>query len=85
MNKPPVYDDYEIHAIDRHGNNLTGESEEFIKLHAHTWSVFGHLPTGGIDCIADFYYKESAFTYHYVLKKTVPDSHNPIGEFMAKK
>jgi len=65
--KAPEYDGYEIHAIDGDGNNLTGESEEYIDENVDTWSIFGNLPKGGIDCIADFYYKGYAFDYYEYL------------------
>jgi len=67
MGKAPKYDAYEIHAIDGDGNNLTGDDADWIEANAHTWSIFGHLPEGGIDCIADFYYKGYAFDYYNYL------------------
>lgn len=63
------FDNYEVHPIDKDGNNLTGEGPGYVESEVHTWSVFGHMIEGGIECIADFYDKNRAFEYYEALMK----------------
>lgn len=78
MDNAPKYDNYEVHPIDTEGNNLTGDGPGYIESQVHTWSVFGHLPQGGIDCIADFHYKEPAFDYYEFLMEKLKKELNFI-------
>ena len=48
------FDDYEIHpCIELHENGHTWV-EQCEEHEAQMWSVFGHIPNGGVECIGDF-------------------------------
>lgn len=70
MQTEKKYDNYEIHpvvALDK-DNNPTRDEAKIVAYDQcaeddpdlFMWSVYGHLPTGGIECIADCASKEAA-------------------------
>ncbi len=69
-NLPARFDDYEIHGMKRL-NDISGQEEEPVGKvianceqvaddDAEFWSLFGHFPGQGLDCIGDFATREHA-------------------------
>ena len=59
---PARFDDYEIHGIrkiDENDRHLSYH-EQVPDDEAEFWSLFGHIPDGGVDCIGDFATREHA-------------------------
>lgn len=56
QNLPTPYDDYEISGVREydHGCEQVGDVE------AEFWSLYGHIPGAGLDCIGDFKTREHA-------------------------
>ena len=64
------FDDYEIHGMKRLSGCLGSEQEpvgrvidncEQVSEHdAEFWSLFGHIPGQGVDCVGDFATREHA-------------------------
>ncbi len=62
---PTPFDDYEIHGVKRfdavpgqeqepQGKVIAGHYEQVDDADADFWSLFGHIPGQGLDCIGDF-------------------------------
>jgi hypothetical protein len=54
------FDDYEIHGMRRFGKGRSKHSEQVPDDEAQFWSLFGHIPGQGLDCIGDFATREHA-------------------------
>jgi hypothetical protein len=62
--QPTPFDAYEIHGIkeyDESGNVWCGQVADD---EADYWSLFGHIPGQGLDCIGDFKTREHAEEIH---------------------
>jgi hypothetical protein len=67
---PTPFDDYEIHGMTRltdipgqeeePAGRLIDNCEQVSDNDAEFWSLFGHIPGQGIDCIGDFATREHA-------------------------
>jgi hypothetical protein len=51
---PTRFDDYEIHGIFDFAEDGRKFSEHVPDDEAQYWSMFGHIPGRGIECIGDF-------------------------------
>jgi hypothetical protein len=67
---PTPFDDYEIHGVRRidaisgqeesKGQVIAGHYDQVDDSEAEFWSLFGHIPGQGLDCIGDFTSRELA-------------------------
>jgi hypothetical protein len=56
-----IYDAFELHPIALYADcDGTHEDRASNPATADYWSLFGHLPTGGVECLADFKTSEAA-------------------------
>jgi hypothetical protein len=64
LNPPPStvtpFDRYEIHGVRRYGRGKSSYCEQVPDAKAKFWSVYGHIPGQGVDCIGDFKTREHA-------------------------
>lgn len=51
---PTPFDDYEIHGVKEFRENGMKWCEQVDDSEAEFWSLYGHIPGGGLDCIGDF-------------------------------
>lgn len=55
------YDAFEVHPVAEYtGKDGQTYCEVCEESEAHFWSVYGHLPEGGIECLADYRTREFA-------------------------
>jgi len=52
--RPIPFDDYEIHGVKRFSEQGGSWCEQVADSDAAFWSLYGHIPSGGLDCIGDF-------------------------------
>jgi hypothetical protein len=57
---PTPFDAYEIHGIKAYGRGSRRFCEQVDDAEAEFWSLFGHIPGQGLDCIGDFATREHA-------------------------
>jgi hypothetical protein len=57
---PTRFDDYEIHGVKAYGKGRRRYCEQVDDPEADYWSIFGHIPGQGLDCIGDFATREHA-------------------------
>ena len=68
---PARFDDYEIHGVKRfdadpgpdaepQGKAIARHEEQVDDFDAEYWSLFGHIPGQGLDCIGDYATREHA-------------------------
>lgn len=55
----PKFNEYEVHPVIEYEQGHFETTDEDDPNIAY-WSVYGHLPEGGIDCIADCIYRKDA-------------------------
>jgi hypothetical protein len=55
-----TFDDYEIHGVKEVHECGKKWCEQVEDAQAEFWSLFGHIPGRGIDCIGDFKTREHA-------------------------
>lgn len=48
------FDDFEIHGVREFGRDNHRHCEQVPDTDAQYWSLFGHIPDQGLDCIGDF-------------------------------
>jgi hypothetical protein len=58
--QPTRFDDFEIHGIREFGRGKRRFCEQVEDSKAQFWSLFGHIPGRGLDCIGDFPTREYA-------------------------
>ena len=58
--KPARFDDYEVHGIRKFGRGRASHAEQVPDDQAQYWSLFGHIPLGGLEFIGDFKTREHA-------------------------
>ncbi len=51
---PVRFDDYEIHGVRSFGRGKSKYCEQVPDGEAQFWSLFGHIPGQGLECIGDF-------------------------------
>lgn len=51
---PVRFDDYEIHGVRSFGRGKRKYCEQVPDEEAQFWSLFGHMPGQGLECIGDF-------------------------------
>lgn len=54
------FDAYEVHGIRKFGKGRSNHLEQVPDDQAQYWSLFGHLPFWGLECIGDFKTREHA-------------------------
>jgi len=66
---PTPFDDYEIHGMKRLSpqgreeepvGRVINDCEQVCDAEAEFWSLFGHIPGQGLDCIGDFATRQHA-------------------------
>jgi hypothetical protein len=57
---PVRFDRYEIHGVKAYGEGSGKYCEQVDESKADYWSLFGHIPGQGADCIGDFATREHA-------------------------
>jgi hypothetical protein len=57
---PVRFDDYEIHGVRELDDGNGRYCEQVPDDQAESWSLFGHVPGQGLDCIGDFETREHA-------------------------
>ena len=57
---PTPFDAYEIHGIRAYGRGRQRSYEQVPDSEAQSWSLFGHIPRQGLECISDFATREHA-------------------------
>lgn len=64
LNPPPCpvtpFDGYEIHGVRKYGRGKSSYCEQVPDTEAQFWSLYGHIPGQGADCIGDFKTREHA-------------------------
>jgi hypothetical protein len=64
LNSPPSpvtpFDGYEVHGVRRYGRGKSSYCEQVPDAEAQFWSVYGHIPGQGVDCIGDFKTRQHA-------------------------
>jgi hypothetical protein len=58
--QPTPFDDYEIHGVKEFHEVGVLWFEQVSDREAEFWSLFGHIPGQGLDCIGDFKTSEHA-------------------------
>jgi hypothetical protein len=51
---PARFDDYEVHGVREFGRGKNRHFEQVSDEEAQFFSLFGHIPGQGLDCIGDF-------------------------------
>jgi hypothetical protein len=59
-NLPTRYDDYEIHGVFECSDDGRTFCEQVPDDEAQFWSLYGHIPGQGVDCIGDFKSRQHA-------------------------
>jgi hypothetical protein len=59
-NRVIPFDGYEIHGVRRYGRGKSSYCEQVPDSKAQFWSLYGHIPGQGVDCIGDFKTREDA-------------------------
>jgi hypothetical protein len=57
---PAMFDDYEIHGVREFGKGKDRYCEQVPEDEAQFWSLYGHIPGQGAECIGDFTTREHA-------------------------
>lgn len=57
---PTPFDNYEISSVRRYGQGADSFCEQVNDDEAEFWSLYGHIPGAGLDCIGDFKTREHA-------------------------
>jgi hypothetical protein len=57
---PTAYDAYEVHGVREFGRGKNRFCEQVPDEKARFWSLYGHIPGQGADCIGDFKTREHA-------------------------
>ncbi|HEV8059419.1 MAG TPA: hypothetical protein VGP68_06085 [Gemmataceae bacterium] len=57
---PARFDCYEIHGVREFGRGKRRHCEQVSDSEAQFWSLYGHIPGQGLDCIGDFATREHA-------------------------
>lgn len=57
---PARFDAYEIHGVREYGEGDDASCEQVPDEPAEFWSLYGHIPGQGVDCIGDFATREHA-------------------------
>jgi hypothetical protein len=57
---PALFDRYEIHGVREFGKGKNRYCEQVRDDEAQFWSLYGHIPGQGLDCIGDFKTREHA-------------------------
>lgn len=55
-----TFDDYEISGVREYGTRPDGYCERVDDSEAQFWSLYGHIPGEGVECIGDFKTREIA-------------------------
>jgi hypothetical protein len=51
---PTRFDSYEIHGVKEYEESGNKWCEQVSDIEADFWSLYGHIPGQGLDCIGDF-------------------------------
>ena len=54
------YDAYEIHGVAEFGTGSDRFCEQVCEDEAQFWSLYGHIPDEGLECIGDFKSRQAA-------------------------
>lgn len=54
------FDGYEVYGVRRYGRGKSSYCEQVPDSKAQFWSLYGHIPGQGVDCIGDFKTREHA-------------------------
>jgi hypothetical protein len=57
---PTPFDAYEIHGVREFGRGKSRHCEQVPDNEAQFWSLYGHIPGQGLECIGDFKSREFA-------------------------
>jgi hypothetical protein len=57
---PIPFDRYEIHGVREFGRGKSRHCEQVADEEAQFWSLYGHIPGQGVECIGDFKSREFA-------------------------
>jgi hypothetical protein len=57
---PTPFDDYEVHGVKEFHEAAVRWCEQVSDREAEFWSLFGHIPGEGLDCIGDFKTRQHA-------------------------
>lgn len=57
---PIPFDNYEIHGVREYGRGKSRHCEQVPDDEAQFWSLYGHIPSQGVECIGDFNSREFA-------------------------
>ncbi len=57
---PAPFDNYEIHGVREFGKGKDRHCEQVPDDEAQFWSLYGHIPGQGVECIGDFASREHA-------------------------
>ena len=57
---PTRFDDYEVHGVREFKRGAKGYCEQVPDEKSHFWSLYGHIPGRGLDCIGDFKSRDAA-------------------------
>lgn len=51
---PERFDDYEVHGVKQYADSQGPWCEQVSDDEADFWSLYGHIPGQGLECIGDF-------------------------------
>lgn len=51
---PMPFDGYEVHGVREYGRGKNRHCEQVPDEKAQFWSLYGHIPGQGLECIGDF-------------------------------
>jgi hypothetical protein len=57
---PAPFDDYEISGVREYSEGVSSFCEQVDDEGAQFWSLYGHIPGQGVECIGDFKTRELA-------------------------
>jgi len=57
---PIRFDNYEVHGVREYGKGKRRHCEQVADHEAQFWSLYGHIPGEGLDCIGDFKTRQHA-------------------------
>jgi hypothetical protein len=79
------FDGYEIHGVREYGRGRLRHCEQVPDSEAKFWSLYGHIPGQGVDCIGDFKTREHAEeVFARITRMTYPHSLNAIADSVLR-
>ena len=76
---PTRFDDYEVHGVRGFSRGAKSYCEQAPDEKAHFWSLYGHIPGQGLECIGDFTSRAAAEeVYARIIGRPYHDGKPPV-------